>query len=48
LRDAVMETENEFRDELLELLTVEEALLQPVEHLARSVRQRVAASGVRA
>jgi hypothetical protein len=42
LRDAVMETESEFRDDLLEQLGVEEALLQPVESLARSLRQRAA------
>jgi glucosamine--fructose-6-phosphate aminotransferase (isomerizing) len=49
LRDAVMETESEFRDDLLEQLGVEEALLQPVEALARRLRQRTAMpSGARA
>ncbi|HUP22203.1 MAG TPA: SIS domain-containing protein [Thermoanaerobaculia bacterium] len=53
LRDAVMETESEFRDELLDRLSVEEALLEPVETLARSLRLRAgmptgAPSGVRA
>jgi glutamine---fructose-6-phosphate transaminase (isomerizing) len=51
LRDAVMETESEFRDELLDHLLVEEALLEPVESLARSLRMRIGTgvpSGARA